>query len=287
MSAPAAPQEQTLRANGLDFVCLERGSGPLVLCLHGFADGAYSFEPLLDALARAGYRGAAPYLRGYAPTALAADDDYSLRTLALDVIALIDALGAPDATVVGHDWGAIIAQASAALRPDRVTRLVSAGVPHLRRLFLRPTLRQLRRSHYIFKFQIEGVADRRLARNDFAALEALAAQASPRWSFSDEDWVRIKAAFEEPERLHAALHYYRSLRNNGGWTLAMSPVPAPTRMIYGAHDGVVGSEMFARQEHLFPGGLELVRMEAGHFMHREQPEEFIRHVLGFLPPRAA
>jgi pimeloyl-ACP methyl ester carboxylesterase len=65
--------EARITANGLDFAYLEAGSGPLALCLHGFPDTAWGWEPLLGALADAGYHAVAPFMRGYAPTAVPAD----------------------------------------------------------------------------------------------------------------------------------------------------------------------------------------------------------------------
>jgi pimeloyl-ACP methyl ester carboxylesterase len=285
-TATDSPGLQFTRANGIEFACHERGSGPLVLCLHGFADSADSFRPLLAQLAHAGFRGIAPFMRGYAPSALAPDGDYGLRALALDVVALIDHFGAERAAVVGHDFGALAAYGAANLRPDRVSLLVTAGLPHPRRLLLRPSLSQIARMRHLFAFQWQGWAERRLARNDFAALRALAARASPGGPLGDDDWLRIRSAFEDRARLSAALGYARGQRRLFGdaetWRLATAAIAPPTRMIYGARDGLVGAEMFTQQEHLFPGGLEIVRMETGHLMHREQPPVFAQVVTGLL-----
>jgi pimeloyl-ACP methyl ester carboxylesterase len=77
-------------ANGIDFHYLEVGRGPLVLCLHGFPDNAHTYDELLPALAAAGFRGVAPFMRGYAPTAPAPDGRYQAVLLAQDALALID-----------------------------------------------------------------------------------------------------------------------------------------------------------------------------------------------------
>src|SRR5947208_14232431 len=98
-----------IRANGLDFAYLEEGEGPLVLFLHGFPDTAHSWSHQVPALAAAGYRAVAPYLRGYPPSEIPRDGFYDKGTLAADVAALIRALGA-GAPVhrVGQDWGPTI-----------------------------------------------------------------------------------------------------------------------------------------------------------------------------------
>src|SRR5690606_35104397 len=99
--------EGTIEANGLSFGYLAAGGeGPLALCLHGFPDSAHTWRHLLPELAAAGYRAVAPFLRGYAPTAVPADGYYQSGAVATDANALHDALGGDgDAVLIGHDWG--------------------------------------------------------------------------------------------------------------------------------------------------------------------------------------
>ena len=89
-----------IRANEINFHFLEMGEGPLVLCMHGFPDHAYSFRHLLPDLAQAGFRALAPFMRGYAPTEAPKDGRYQTVLLSRDVLALIDALGAERAYLV-------------------------------------------------------------------------------------------------------------------------------------------------------------------------------------------
>jgi pimeloyl-ACP methyl ester carboxylesterase len=107
-------------ANGLHFAYLEEGSGPLVLLLHGFPDTAHTWDHLRSGIAAKGYRAVSPFMRGYRPTAIPAHDA-DQETLARDALALIEALGATEAVVIGHDWGASAAYGAAALAPERVT----------------------------------------------------------------------------------------------------------------------------------------------------------------------
>jgi pimeloyl-ACP methyl ester carboxylesterase len=100
-----------VRANGLDFAYVEQGEGPLVLLLHGFPDTAMSWGHQIPALAAAGYRAVAPYLRGYSPTEIPRDGFYDKATLATDVAELIRALGGGPAHLIGQDWGATIGYA--------------------------------------------------------------------------------------------------------------------------------------------------------------------------------
>jgi len=274
-----------IRANGLEFAYLERGSGPLVLVLHGFPDSAWSFVPVLDALAAAGFRAVAPFLRGYAPSSIPADGDYRTVTLARDVIALIDTFGEQQASLVGHDWGAAAAYTAATLRPDRIHRLVAASVPHPRRFLLRMTPKQMRRSRYMGFFQWRG-AEKIVVRDGFAWLEKLIREWSPGWKFTAEDLAPVKANFSDPARLSAALSYYRalpkSLMEGEAWGLLGQPVKVPARVLYGQSDGCIGAEMYSGMEHLFAAGLELTPMPNGHFLHCEAPEAFAKHVIEFL-----
>src|SRR5262249_38750315 len=131
-SIPAVRQGR-VAANGIDFAYLEDGpaDGRLALCLHGFPDHARSFEQLLGDLADAGFHGGAPWMRGSHPTGLAPDGNYQVASLALDAIALVDALvGDQPAVLVGHDWGAMAAYTAVAHAPARFTRVANMAVPH-------------------------------------------------------------------------------------------------------------------------------------------------------------
>jgi len=97
---------RTIETPALTFQALEEGDGPLVLCLHGFPDDARTWRHQVPALVGAGYRVVAPFMRGYAPTSRPADGRYDAMALGEDVAALLEALGADDAIVIGHDLGA-------------------------------------------------------------------------------------------------------------------------------------------------------------------------------------
>lgn len=276
-----------VKANGLTFALLEAGptDGELVICAHGFPDSAWSFVPTLQALAAAGYRAVAPFMRGYLPTAIPSDGDYRATTLARDLIALIDELGAQRAVLVGHDWGAVAGYTAAAMRPDRLRGLVAAAMPHLRRFLLRPTAAQLLRSAYILQFQWPG-AERRLSHDGFSALRGLA----QRWSPGADLTAALQpviAGFQQPARLSAALGYYRALpatlRAAETWSLLMQATPVPCCVIHGLRDGCIAPEMFEGQAHLFAAGVQQLAFErAGHFMQLEQPARFAETVLAFL-----
>lgn len=271
----------------VELAYLDCGQGPLVICAHGFPDTAYSFVPVMQRLARAGYRAVAPFLRGYYPSALAADGDYRITTVAADLVGLIDALGERRAYLVGHDWGAAATYIAATRAPERVVAIVTAAVPHLRRFILRPTLRQLYRSRYMAFFQLPRIPEGRIARDDYEWLKRLVREWSPRWGFTDADLAPVIDTLSRPAHRAAALAYYRSLPGlllrRETWTLMNTPVPVPAKVICGALDGCIGPEMFGNQDACFSAGCESVCIEgAGHFMQCEQPGRFAGEVIGFL-----
>jgi pimeloyl-ACP methyl ester carboxylesterase len=279
---------QTCRtASGITLGYVSRGDGPLVIFLHGFPDTYRGFLPILDRVAAAGYCAVALAMRGYAHSDLAADGDYRVEALASDVLGLADALQAERFAVVGHDWGAVAAYAVTHLAPARVTRLVTAAVPHTGHFLLRMRWQQLRRSSYMLRFQLPWFPEWQIARHDYAWLEQLIKTWSPSWAFREAELRPLKQNFDQPGRLEAALSYYRqlsaSLLSASSRRLVFPPVTVPTRMIYGEQDGCIAADMFQGQQARFTAGLELVAMEdAGHFMQWEQPERFARLVIGFL-----
>jgi pimeloyl-ACP methyl ester carboxylesterase len=287
-----------VRANGMRFATLEAGDGPLVLCLHGFPDHARSFRHQLPALAQAGFRAVAPFLRGYAPSDVPADGPYQSAALAEDAAALVSTLSDRPAAVFGHDWGAVAAYGAAILAPDRVSRLVTAAVPHgpaLPTAFL-TSYEQQRRSWYMFFFQTP-LADMALAHDDFRFLERLWSDWSPGWRWPAEEMDALKATFRQPGVASAALAYYRHTFNPllqrpelaaTQERVQMSPVSVPTLYIHGADDGCIGLELADGMEAFFPGGLErMVVREAGHFVHQEKPEAVNAKLLQFLAPLKA
>ena len=159
--------EQEVRANGVRLHCLVEGEGPLVLLLHGFPETSRAWRKQIPALAER-FKIVAPDLRGYGgsekPKGIAA---YRTSVLAEDVVALIRAFGVERAHVVGHDWGGGVAWTLATLHPEALDRLVVLNCPHptVMQRALRSSWAQIRRSWYIFAFQIPGLPEWALSRD--------------------------------------------------------------------------------------------------------------------------
>ena len=166
--------QRMIESNGIRLNIAEQGKGPLVLLCHGFPESWYSWRHQIGALATAGFRAVAPDMRGYgksdAPEAI---DQYTIFHLVGDLVGLLDALEAPTAVIVGHDWGANIAWQAARLRPDRFRAVVALSVPFRPRGPVRPTSvmpRTADAQFYMLYFQNPGVAEAELERDPRATV---------------------------------------------------------------------------------------------------------------------
>ncbi len=134
------PRHRTVETNGIRMHLAEQGTGPLVVLCHGFPESWYSWRHQLTALAEAGFHAVAPDMRGYGRTDCPeAVDQYTLFHLIGDMVGLLDALGAEQAVIAGHDWGAPVAWHAALLRPDRFRGVIGLSVPFRPRGAVRPT----------------------------------------------------------------------------------------------------------------------------------------------------
>lgn len=286
-------QKGSVLANGLEFHFLEMGEGPLVLMLHGFPDHARTFRHQMPVLAEAGYRVVAPYMRGYAPTTAPPDGPFSVPKLGEDAVALIGALGADRAVVVGHDWGAAASYAAAGLAPEKIDKLVTMAVPYGPGLTsaLVSDPEQQRRSWYMFFFQTP-MAELAVAHDDFAFIDRLWADWSPGFEPPAEEMRRLKETLSSEGTLSAALGYYRHTflppadvvqATADLATRTLGPISVPTLYLHGALDGCIGVGCAEGMESQFTAGLRTQVLEsAGHFLHLEEPEVVSRALLAFL-----
>ena len=201
----------TLTHGDLRFTAIEQGEGPLVLCLHGFPDCYHSFRHQLPFLAEHGYRAVSVSLRGYEPSSQPADGDYSLESIAHDVISFIDQLGEDKAHLIGHDWGAAITYTAGAKAPDRFQSLTTMAVPHSGRFvneaFFKP--KQALLSWYMLFFQLRGIADFTVERNDFAFIRWLWRVWSPGWQPEASALAEVIDTLRQRGVQQGALAYYR------------------------------------------------------------------------------
>ena len=277
-------EQRQVTANDIDIAYLACGDeGPLAVCLHGFPDSAWTWRHLLPELAAAGYRAVAPWLRGYAPTALDPKGRYQNGASVADVVALHDALGGDGtAVLIGHDWGARIATGAAVLQPARWSKLVTIAVPPggvvATGMF---SYAQLKRSFYMWLFQTP-LADFIVPMNDLAFIDGLWADWSPGFDAS-EDLAHVKDSLRDPAHLNAAIGYYRATLSGVGLVPEFQAheeaingtPPQPHLYLHGKDDGCMGADILTNVEAFLPSpGSRFVLVEdAGHFLQLEQPRE--------------
>jgi len=270
-------------ANGIRFAYLTQGSGPLVLLLHGFPDTAQTWDAVMPAVAAAGFRAVAPYMRGYHPSSIPADGRYDGETLGRDVLALIEALGEAQATVVGHDWGALAAYNAAALGPERVRLLVTLGVPHPRSVFP-PTPKMLWNVRHFFPLRRKNAGEA-IRANNFAYVDELWRRWSPAWkNLPAAETEHVKQSLSHPGSAEAAAAYYAALSPRLPPALKRN-ITVPSVAFAGLHDSLSPKD-YDKAKRCFDGPYEVVRVPGGHFMHREAPAELIAELTRVLrsPP---
>lgn len=277
--------------DNLRFPALSAGQGETVLLLHGFPDCYRNWETQVNLLAEAGYHAVAPALRGYATECLPPDGDLSLAAAVEDLFAWVEQLGEP-VHLVGHDWGAVVAQLAAARNPDPFASLTSLAIPPLKRLA--PALvrvpEQLVLSSYMQFFQLPRIPEWWCRRNDFAGIEFLWRRWSPDWN--PQPWLdRAKQTLDEPGVLSAALGWYRHMPRI--WTPAgrraltwlRRDISVPTRFLMGRKDGCMSERLLGHTlvDEDFPAGMDVELVAgAGHFLHLERPERVTDLILEHL-----
>ncbi len=269
------------RVNGVRLHYVARGEGPTVLLLHGFPETHRSWDLQLPFLAGQGFRAVAPDLPGYGQSE-APRSGYDLDTLARDVAELAKHLGPEPVRLVGHDWGGAITWRVAALYPELLERVVVLACPHpeLMAQALLSNRRQLRRSWYMFFFQLPLLPELWLARQGGKELgrmfrDSPGAERAPRELVAAE-----QEQLANPSALRGPLAYYRKIVRSNAAALLLrrralraDPIELPFTLIWGEHDSCLGQELIAGSER-YAAKLDVhVLRGAGHFLHQERPDE--------------
>ncbi|HRI64738.1 MAG TPA: alpha/beta fold hydrolase [Polyangium sp.] len=266
-------------ANGLTFEVDEAGSGSkFALALHGFPESKFSWRYQIPLLVKLGYRVWAPNLRGYGKTSKPAGvGAYHIDRLVDDVAGLVHAAGAKETLLVTHDWGSIIGWQVAMRQTIALERLVIMNVPHPA-CFMRQlrTWEQLKRSWYMFAFQLPFFPEMRLLANDAEVVaRSFTAMAVDRRRFPKEVTDEYRRSAQEPGAAKAMVNYYRAMLRAKLSVSVPKPgtVDAPTLMIWGASDKALtnanteGTEKYVRDLTL--------RMlpNVSHWVQQEAPEK--------------
>ncbi len=271
---------RTVEANGFRFAVDQAGEGErLALCLHGFPESRFSWRHQLPLLTRLGYRAWAPDLRGYGeteprPQAVSA---YLIDRLMEDVAALIDASGARTVTLIGHDWGAGLAWTFAANRVRPLERLVIMNVPHpaVMNAVLRRSFAQLRKSWYMFFFQLPGVPERMMTANDARAVRrAFHDMAVDKAHFTDDVLDRYARDAQRPGAMTAMINWYRAaFRLRGKLAGPWDVIETPTLIVWGEEDAALGLELLDGTD-AYVRDLTVRRLpNVSHWVQQEAPDK--------------
>jgi pimeloyl-ACP methyl ester carboxylesterase len=282
----------TLPGQSVRLFFLEQGrsGAPPVVLLHGFPEFSHSWRYQLPVLAAAGMRAVAPDLGGYGRSPKPPRvRDYRIDLLASDVLDLIRRACGGRASVVGHDWGGLVAWWLAMHHPEVVDRLVILNAPHPAAYVreLRRTPAQRLRSWYVLFFQLPWLPEASIRAFDFANLRRLFRTDPARpGAFTDEDIRHYVAAFSDRRSLTAAVNYYRAAVRAGLSSMArdVRPVRAPTLVVWGERDRYLVPQLTGGLQQWVPG----VRVErlpgASHWVQHDEPARVNELLIEFLRP---
>ncbi|HXH18040.1 MAG TPA: alpha/beta hydrolase [Chitinophagales bacterium] len=277
--------------NGIRLHYVTAGRGPLVMLLHGFPEFWYGWKNQIPALSQK-FKVAAPDLRGYndsdKPRSV---KSYGAKIVAKDIRELIYAFDVKKAHIIGHDWGGAIAWTLAQHYPECIDRLIvlNCPLPQLMWKHFRTNMRQLRRSWYIFYFQIPWLPEKGIGKDlNLFFQRALRGWAFSKQAFTDADITEYVKAFQKPHALTGAINYYRAAFR----TIAdkdsrhVKPIAADTLLIWGENDKALGKELTYGMEKYFTGRFHIKYIpDCSHWVQHEYPELVNRMILEFLNGR--
>jgi pimeloyl-ACP methyl ester carboxylesterase len=291
---PWAHEQAVVGDVRLHYVTAGDEGDPLVVLLHGFPEFWYSWRHQIPALADARFRVVAPDMRGYnaseKPHGVAS---YRMEKLVGDVVGLIEHFDREEAHVVGHDWGGLVAWATAIRRPEVVEKLAVLNAPHLDRYReeLRYNPEQWSRSLYVPYFQLPWLPEFTLGVWDCAGVAKMLRETSEPDTFDEADLRRYREAACRPGALTAMLNYYRAgfreeLREQAGRLLGGkrpgNVVRAPTLLLWGEQDPALDVELTEGVERWVPD-LRVERLpEATHWVQNDAPEAVTELLSAFV-----
>ena len=314
------PSSRTISANGIEIFLLEQGEGPLVVLCHGWPELSYSWRHQIPAIAAAGFRVAAPDMRGFGKTGAPADiGAYTIFDTVGDMVALVEALGEKQAVIIGHDWGAPVAWHAALFRPDIFTAVAGLSVPPPFRGRGRPlaTLRESGITNFYWQyFQTPGVAEAEFERDVALSMRTLLGRGfsdpsaslfvedgkgflgNPRTDLPLPDWLSEAdlAFFSDAyarSGFRGGLNWYRNIDRN--WELTApwqgAQIHQPSLFIAGSKDsvitGLIGAKRVGDMERVLPQlRRKLIIDGAGHWIQQERADEVNAALIGFLKENA-
>jgi pimeloyl-ACP methyl ester carboxylesterase len=285
-----ALEHATVPTNGLSLHVARTGpdGGTPVILLHGFPEPWFCWRHQIGPLAEAGCRVLAPDQRGYntsdKPESVSA---YALDVLSADVLGLIEASGWKSASLVGHDWGGIVAWWTALRHPERVDRLAILNAPHpvAFRRHIRTHPSQLMKSWYVFYFQVPGLPEVGFRRRNWRSLCRALETTSRPGTFTEADLDRYRRAWSEPGAIRSMIHWYRAAVRHRPAPPSDPRVHVPTLLIWGPNDRFLAPRLAEASLALCDQGHLEWMQGTTHWVQHEEPDRVNRLLVGFLTGR--
>jgi len=280
-------EETYITTNGIRLHTVMAGpqSGPPVVLLHGFPETWRCWIRQLPALVNAGCRVIIPDQRGYnlsdKPKGI---KNYRISTLVDDIVGLIDALEYEKVNLVGHDWGAVVAWTLANTYPERLHRLSIMNAPHpaVVKRFLQRDLEQLRRSWYIFFFQLPWLPEAGMRRDNWRGAEYALRGSGKIHTFTNEDIEKYKEAWSQPGAMTAMINWYRAALQYQPPVLKDPCIKVPTLMMWGMQDFALSHRMARPSMDYVDEGNLILFPEATHWVQRDAADEVNHYLIDFL-----
>ncbi|WP_309129764.1 alpha/beta hydrolase [Microbacterium sp.] len=272
---------------------------PVVL-LHGFPYDMHSYVDVAPLLVDAGFRVVIPALRGHGQTRFldaATPRSGQQAALAVDVVALLDALALEEPVLAGYDWGGRAACVVAALWPERISGLVSVNGYLIQDIAAaqHPIRPDLEAGFWYFWYFATERGRRGLAADRRDIAEVIWRRNSPEWAYDPSVLDRTAASFDNPDYVDVVIHSYRHRLGLAPGAprfdefearlAAAPPIPVPTITLDGTADGNFPATDGSQHAHLFTGPREHRQVpHAGHHLPAEAPHAFAQAVLDVAEP---
>ena len=282
-------QTKILQIGDLEFEIDCCGQGDrLALCLHGFPEHSFSWRYQLPMLADLGYQAWAPNMRGYGnsskPKGIAS---YQLDTLVEDIAAIIEASGCKETVLIAHDWGAVVAWHFAINDRLPLSHLIICNVPHPQSMQQAFSWEQLKKSWYIFFFQIPKLPEFLLGRDNAKGVGEMI-----RNTFVNPEKFPMEIAdvfsrnANQPGALTAMINYYRALLRRGNRSNregeSFPIIKTPTLMIWGEEDVALSKETTYGTEKYVENFNIRYLPNVSHWVQQESPEEVNSMISAFI-----
>lgn len=280
-------EQDEIKVNGIRIHYAAAGpeDGELLVLLHGFPEFWYGWRKQMPYFAERGYRVVAPDQRGCGesekPTAVS---EYTYDKLGGDIAALIHGLGREKALVVGHDWGGAVAWWLAANRPGvcRKVAILNVPRPDVMARALKRSRKQLKKSWYIFFFQVPRLPEKWMSRNGCEMGIRSLKGTSRKGTFTDDDIRRYVEAWSRPGALRGMINWYRAALHSFVRPPRFKPVDVPLFVIWGRKDRFLGEELAEPGLRDCRDGRLRFIDEATHWVQHEEPERVNRELEEFF-----